>query len=163
RVAAHAFALDHRLMKKLLITDFDNTLYDWVSYFAPSFDAMSSALAEITGISKDALLDEFKSVHQRLGTSEQPFAALALSSIRARFEGLDRYELLRTIDPALHAFNVTRQSTLQLYPGVLDALATLRSRGVRVVGHTEAHEINARYRLHRLKIEEFFERLYVLD
>ena len=34
-------------MKKLLITDLDNTLYDWVSFYAQSFSAMFDKLVEI--------------------------------------------------------------------------------------------------------------------
>jgi FMN phosphatase YigB (HAD superfamily) len=37
---------------KLLVTDLDNTLYDWVTFFAQSFDAMVAKLIEMTGIDR---------------------------------------------------------------------------------------------------------------
>ena len=40
-------------MKKLLITDLDDTLYDWLGYFIPSFYGMVDEIASITKINKD--------------------------------------------------------------------------------------------------------------
>lgn len=148
---------------KLLITDLDNTLYDWVTFFARAFDAMTRALEPIVGVSREQLLDEFKTVHQRYGNSEQPFAVLELPSVQARFHTKDRTELKIAVDAALHAFNSERKRTLALYPSVQNTLQTIRRRGVRIVGHTEAIAVNAVYRLRCLKVDEFFAHLYVLD
>ena len=38
-----------------LITDLDNTLYDWVTYFSTSFTAMIEALVPIINIDKEQL------------------------------------------------------------------------------------------------------------
>jgi phosphoglycolate phosphatase len=46
-------------MKKLLITDLDNTLYDWVSFYAQSFTAMLDELVVILGVPANVLIDEF--------------------------------------------------------------------------------------------------------
>lgn len=59
-------------MKKLLITDLDDTLYDWLGYFIPSFYGMVDEIASITKINKDVLLKEFKSIHQSYGSVEYP-------------------------------------------------------------------------------------------
>src|SRR5215467_7693192 len=97
-------------MRKLLITDLDNTLYDWVTFFSASFRSM---VAELT-------------------------ALLELPSLQGRFADLSRDELLKKVDPALHCFNSTRKRTLALYPGAAEALAELKRAGVKIVGHTEA-------------------------
>jgi FMN phosphatase YigB (HAD superfamily) len=44
----------------LVITDLDNTLYDWVTFFAQSFQAMAAELEPILELPADAILDEFK-------------------------------------------------------------------------------------------------------
>lgn len=55
---------------ELSVTDLDNTLYDWVTFFASSFYAMVSRAAEILGTPVEMLLDECRRVHQCYGDSE---------------------------------------------------------------------------------------------
>lgn len=150
-------------MTQLLITDLDNTLYDWVTFFARSFTAMVDSLVEDLEFGREELLDEFRTIHQGLGDSEQPFAVLELPCIRARFGSLDRLALKRCLDGPLHAFNSERNRTLKLYASVGETLAALQDSGVLIVGHTEAVKANAYYRLAKLGIVERFRRLYVLD
>jgi phosphoglycolate phosphatase len=147
---------------KLLITDLDNTLYDWVGFYAPAFDAMADALVEHLGVPKEQLLDEFKTAHQGYANSEQPFAVLELPSVQERYSQLSRAERAVELDSVLHAFNSVRRKHLALYPGVEDTLRSLRSRGIIVVGHTEAIVENAYYRLSHLGIADYFTRLYAL-
>lgn len=148
---------------RLLITDLDNTLYDWVTFFAHAFEAMAGRLVEILGVEEEALLDEFQALHQSYGTSEQPFTALDLPCVRREFGDLPRRQLIEKLDPAFHAFNVERKKHLRLYDSVAATLEELRRRGVRVVGHTESIAANAVYRLQMLGIAHHFEHLYVLD
>jgi phosphoglycolate phosphatase-like HAD superfamily hydrolase len=147
---------------KLLITDLDNTLYDWVGFYASAFDAMADALVEHLGVPKEQLLDEFQTAHQGYGNSEQPFAVLELPSVHERYPQLSRAERAAELDSVLHAFNSARRKHLVLYPGVGDTLRSLRSRGIVVVGHTEAIVENAYYRVSSLGIAEYFTRLYAL-
>ena len=80
-------------MHKLLITDLDDTLYDWSGFFVPAFYAMAEEIAGITGIAMDQLLHEYREVHQSLGTVEFPYATLRLPSIRACFTGMETAQM----------------------------------------------------------------------
>jgi phosphoglycolate phosphatase len=151
------------MRKKLLITDLDNTLYDWVSFFTPSFRSMVEELTTLLDVPEATLLTEFKVVHQRYGNSEQPFAVLELPSLKRKLVGLSRQKILEKIDPALHCFNSRRKQTLALYEGVSETLAELQSSGVKIVGHTEAILANAYWRMRSLSIDRFFSRLYTLE
>ena len=146
--------------RRLLITDLDNTLYDWVGFFAPAFRAMVDELALVLGVEDDRLLEEFKSVHQRLGSLEQPFAIFEIESVKRRYPGASPAELAKALDRPLHRFNSIRKQHLRLYPGVARSLWRLSEAGVRLVGHTEASAANAYYRLSRLGIAEHFAHLY---
>lgn len=148
---------------KLLITDLDNTLYDWVTYFATSFGAMVRELTRVLPVGEAQLLSEFKAVHRRYGNSEQPFAVFELESVCEKFGGASRAELLRALDGPLSAFRAARERHLRLYPGVRETLRALRERGVLVVGHTEAIAVNAFYRLNKLGVIEFFHHIYALE
>ena len=151
----------HRI--KLVITDLDNTLYDWVTFFAQSFRDMAAELGPILDLPADAILDEFKSVHQRHGNSEHPFAVLELPTVQERFRGATREELLVLLAGPLKAFNSTRKKTLRLYDGVRETLAELQCRNIGLVAHTEAVPANSYYRLERLDIASFFSHLYSLE
>jgi phosphoglycolate phosphatase len=147
---------------RLLVTDLDNTLYDWVGSFAPSFRAMARELAVLLDVDEARLYREFKSVHCRHHNSEHPFAAFELPSVRRSFPRATPAELLAHLRGPLAAFDRMRIDTLRLYDGVADTLATLGARGVRVVGHTEAIGVTARQRLRLLGIEAHFSRVYCL-
>ena len=55
-------------MIKLLISDLDDTLYDWTGFFVPAFYAMADEIARMTGIDEKKLLNEYMAAHQRLGS-----------------------------------------------------------------------------------------------
>lgn len=147
---------------KLIITDLDNTLYDWVSFFANSFSAMIDELIPILDVEREELLDQFKRVHQSYHNSEQPFAVLELPCVQERFRGREASAVLDHLSPALRAFNAVRDECLQLYPGVLSTLQQLTKAGLLVVGHTESIAVNAFFRLRKLEIWQYLDRLYAL-
>ncbi len=148
---------------RLLITDLDNTLYDWVTYFARAFDAMVRRLVTQLGVPRERLLDEFHALHQRYGSPEHPFAALDLPSVRERFPTLGRAALAERLAPSLAAFGGVRKKHLRLYEGVEPALRRLGEAGIPVVAHTEAVAVNAWDRLQWLGIGDCFTRLYALE
>lgn len=147
---------------RLLVTDLDNTLYDWVSYFAVSFYAMVDELVAILDISRDQLLDEFQAIHRRYGNSEHPFAVLELETVQRRYAGRSREDVLAELRTATRAFNAARAEHLRLYEGVAETLAELKEEGVIVVAHTEAIVENAFFRLETLGVRETIRRLYAL-
>ncbi len=150
-------------MKRLLITDLDNTLYDWVTYFARSLQAMVDELVVLLDADKERILDEIQANNRQLGTVEQPFSVFDLPLVRRRFGDATPGELKADLDSALHAFNSERRRTLHLYAGVSETLERISDAGVVIVGHTEASLANAYYRLLRLGVVPFIRRLYVLE
>lgn len=149
--------------KKLLITDLDNTLYDWVTFFTCSFRGMVEELTKLLNVNEEELLNEFRAVHQKYGNSEQPFALLELPSVLRAYPGLSRGEIMQKLDPALHRFNSIRKRTLSLYPNSAETFEYLTGKGVTVVGHTEAILANAYWRIRSLGIDRYFTRLYTLE
>src|SRR4051812_24324474 len=101
--------------RRLLVCDLDNTLYDWVSYFVPSFYAMVDRVVEITGCDRKKLLDDFRTVHQKHHDSEQPFALLETETIARMFAGVKWDDVVSKLDPAFHAFNSGRKQNLRLH------------------------------------------------
>src|SRR6185436_12860321 len=90
---------------QLLITDLDNTLYDWYTAFIPAFYAMVDEAASLVGIDKEQLLDELKAVHIRHHNSERPFAILETPSVERRFPKATPTERRKYLDPAFKKFS----------------------------------------------------------
>lgn len=147
---------------KLLITDLDNTLYDWVSFYSASFIAMVDAISFETGINKKTLLDEYKIIHRKYKNTEQPFATLDIPSIQKHYGCSNRTELNKKLGYAFEAFSNKRSETLKLYDGVEETLKELKSNGVVIVGHTESFEYNSMYRLNKLGVIPYFKQVYTL-
>jgi FMN phosphatase YigB (HAD superfamily) len=148
---------------KLLICDLDNTLYDWVAFFVPAFYAMVAEAATILACDREELLDDLQSVHRKYHDAEHPFALLETSIVGTRLQNLELSERRRLLDPAFKAFNSTRKKNLTLYPGVREALSTLRDRGVRLVAHSESRVYGVLFRMKFLELTDYFERIYCIE
>jgi FMN phosphatase YigB (HAD superfamily) len=144
----------------LFITDLDNTIYDWLAAFVPSFYAMVGEAAPLLGVDEQELLDDLQAVHRRHGDSEHPFALLETAAMQKRFGATSQSEGVQILDSAFHAFNRVRKQNLKLYEGVYDTLAKLFRRGVPIVAYTDARVINSLFRLNGLDVKRFFARLY---
>lgn len=146
---------------KLVITDLDNTIYNWVDYYAASFRAMLDELVRTTGIEESRLKASFKRVHQRHRTSEYAFAIEELDVLADRDRGLSVSERIAKYQRAIHAFRRKRKETLKVYAGVVEALGNLRKSGRKIVAHTDAMMFYAVYRLQiQLGIAELFDGLF---
>ena len=148
-------------MKKLLVTDLDDTLYGWIDFFVPAFYAMAEEVANITGIDKAQLLCEYKERHQFYRSVEFPYVTLTLPSVVKKYRGCTQEEIKEILNEAFHRFNSVRKRELKLFPNVAETLKELHDRGVTIIGYTESSQENGFYRLGRLGIEEYFKFVYV--
>ena len=146
--------------KRLLVCDLDNTLYDWVGYFVPSFYAMVDAAVMIMGCDKEQLLNDFRKIHQSHGDSEHPFALLETDTVKQYFRNASADSAIAALDPAFHAFNSARITNLKLHPYVLETLQSLEASGVKLVAHTESKLYGVVDRLNRLDLFRFFAKVY---
>jgi len=145
---------------KLLICDFDNTLYDWVEYYVDSFYSMVEVALPIVGCDRETLLDDIRSIHRKYHDSEHPFSLLEAACVKQRFPNLSREERAAALDPAFHAFNRSRINSLKLFPLVKDTLASIQRSGIKIVGHTEAKYLSVVDRVGRLELTNYFEKIY---
>jgi phosphoglycolate phosphatase len=97
--------------KSVLITDLDNTLFDWVHLWHSCFAAMLEKIIEISGVPETVLKSEIKAVHQKHGTSEYSFLVEELPCLLERFPGQD---LTKVFAPAFAAYREQRRKELRL-------------------------------------------------
>ncbi|URK19698.1 HAD hydrolase-like protein [Thalassospira sp. GO-4] len=141
----------------VLITDLDNTLFDWVDVWHASFQAMVEEISRISDIGLDELLPEIKEVHKKHGTSEYAFLIEELQCLRKKFPDQN---LLEVFAPAINAFREKRREHLKLYDGVKETLIELKKRGVLIVGYTESKAFYSNYRMRKLELDGLVDYLY---
>jgi FMN phosphatase YigB (HAD superfamily) len=141
----------------VLVTDMDNTLFDWLAMWHAAFGAMLDRLVADSGVPRETLEREIYAIHQAHGTTEYAFAIQALPSLRARHPGAD---LPARYAAAIEAYRAARRASLRLYPGVLDTLRAVRAAGARVIAYTESRAYYAAYRVRALGLDGVLDHLY---
>ncbi len=143
----------------VLITDLDNTLFDWMEVWYRSFSAMLKKVATISGIAPHVLEGEIKAVHERHGTSEYAFLIEELPSLQQLHPGKD---LTQVYAEAIADFRAARREALAsaLYPGVIETLGRIRTTGCLLVGYTESLEFYSIYRMRHLGLDQLLGYLY---
>jgi FMN phosphatase YigB (HAD superfamily) len=144
-------------VRSVLITDVDNTLFDWVGIWHAAFSVMLAELLRLSGLDEAVLLPEIRKVHQRVGTSEYAFLIGELEVLRGPAGDtpvLDFYA------PAIDAFRVARRQSLEFYPGVLDTLEELARRRTLLICYTESLAYYSEYRFRKLGLDRLIDYLY---
>lgn len=145
---------------RALILDLDNTLYDWVAYFVPAVQAMVTVAARLIDVTEEELRRDLQLVHRGHGNTEHPFALIETAAVERRLPGMSPRERHARLLPAFAAFNEIRRNHLRLYPGVEGTLRAVKSTGCRIVGHTEAKDVNISSRARTLGLDAMLEAVY---
>ena len=142
---------------QVVITDLDNTLYDWFHFWYHAFGTMLDRLVGESGVPREVLVREIKEVHERYQTVEYVFLLQELPSLRRKHPGMDLVEIYGEV---IHAYRRARKEHLKLYPGVLETLQALRSEGVLLVGYTESTSFHSSSRVRALGLDGVLDELY---
>ncbi len=142
---------------KTVITDLDNTLFDWVGIWHASFEALLKNLVKISGISEETLKKEIKAIHQKHGTSEYTFLIEEIPSLQKLHPNED---LSVIYDEAIHAYRSARKKILSLYPKVEETLKILKQSNVLIVGYTESMAFYTNLRVRSLNLDGALDFLY---
>lgn len=142
--------------RTVLITDVDNTLFDWVDFWGQSFGAMMRTIAKTEKIDPSVLFEEVKQVHRTHGTSEYAFMLEELPYIK-NLDPVRQYKLIREGN---EAFSNARDANLRLYKGVIETLKSLKSKGIYIVAYTESYSRYTGLRFNLLGLDGLIDVLY---
>ncbi|MEU6111561.1 HAD family hydrolase [Streptomyces albidoflavus] len=141
----------------LIVTDLDNTLWDWVDSWHASFSAMLCRLSELSDVPQEQLEREIRVVHRRRGTTEYSYLLNELPSL---LEINPCREPAEVYDEAIHVLNSERKRRTVLYPGVKEALKELKKRNVPVVAYTESVSYWSEWRVRHTGLDGLIEVMY---
>ena len=145
--------------RKAVFLDLDNTLYDWVAYFAPALRGMCRSLSEMTGVSSNTLFEELKAVFSKHGTVEYSFALQELPSLIAMHPSESGADLVARYRPAIDVFQHRRRAYLRPSPGVRSGIEMLHQAGYEVFGITDSRQFQAENRLRQLRLDRLLDGL----
>lgn len=141
-----------------VITDLDNTIWDWFSMWYESFNPYLNRISKEFDIDLDVLKEDFKRIHQKYGSTEASYIYSELESItndkKLLFENSENGKSI------IHEYNHLKKNRLGVYDGVLDTLKVLKSKGVLIIGFTESLSFFTKYRLKQLQLDGFFDVIY---
>ena len=147
---------------RAVVTDMDGTLYSWVDYIVPALEAMVRSLEETTGMPRIRIVQSLKEVYEKYGTNEYAFAIQESQIFQEFSYDFDSFNAL-VIWPARRAFSEARRRYLRPYRGVIEGLAGIADRGVKIVALTDAPRGPAERRLKQLELDTRFDALYALE
>lgn len=136
----------------VILADLDNTIYNWVDYFAPCFRAMVHAISAKTGIDESVIVGQFQKVFARYGSVEYPFSVQRLDICQSMSQ--ERVNVLA--QAARVAFGQTRRKRLVVYPGVRETLLWARANNIAVIAVSNAPWYLGWRRLWRLGLKGLF-------
>jgi phosphoglycolate phosphatase-like HAD superfamily hydrolase len=142
----------------LLVTDLDNTLWDWVEIWYRSFSALLDGIVRISGIPQEELEPEIRRIHQLRGTAEYSYLIGELPPLR-RKHGADA-DLQLIYKDAIDAARTGRNEALRLYPGVGETLARIHDAGTTIAGYTESLAFHTSARVKKLGLDGILDYLY---
>ncbi len=142
---------------RVLITDLDNTLWDWFGAWFKSFDAMLERLTALSGVPRSELEAEIRDIHRLRHTTEYSNLVNEIPALVSAARGEDPS---RFFHEALHVLRSTRRAETRLYPAVLETLRMLRERGIRVIAYTESVAYWTEWRIKYTGLDGMLDVLY---
>jgi FMN phosphatase YigB (HAD superfamily) len=143
-------------MKKevsVVITDLDNTLFDWLDTWYRTFSCLLAVLVEESGVPQATLEKEIHSVFQKYGTTEYSFLLQEIPSLRKLHPDED---LVKNYNQIMMAYRMQREK-IKLYPTVNETLFALKKIGCRLVAFTESQKNFTMMRMNASGIDRFFD------
>ncbi len=141
------------MKKVVLITDLDNTIYNFMDYFAPTFRGMVHALSSKLNVEEEVLIDQFKTIFKKYNSIEYPFSVQELPINKNKSDE----EIAEIIKVARGAYNRVRNKNFEPYPYVKETLNYLHKSGVLIIAVTNAPYFHALMRLKALRIDQHYD------
>jgi FMN phosphatase YigB (HAD superfamily) len=149
---------------KLIVTDIDNTVFDWVTYYTTAFSALLDHISKKIEVEWGQLAAEAKVVFAHHQSIEYPFLAQELPAVTKHYRDDIDAMLSELVAPARDVFLDQGRPLLRPYDGVIETFEALRSRfpEIPIVALTDAPRYVAMWKLNKLGLLPFFDAVYGL-
>ncbi len=149
---------------QLVVTDIDNTVFDWVNYYVASFNALLDTVAGVIGSTREVLAAEAKDVFTTHGSIEYPFLIQELKSVNEFYGNKIDAMLNEAVFKGREAFMKEAAQVLKPYQDVHRTLSEIKRHypDLPIIALTDAPRYVAMWKLNKLGLLEFFHAVYGL-
>lgn len=144
-----------------VVWDGDNTLWDWMGYAVPAYEAMCEEIARIAGTDFKTTAAAMKAYYSSKGTLEDTRLIQGLEAA-GFFSQVQNFDGETTITRVHGIFSRVRRANLHLYDGIEEPLRHIRERGMRQVLLTDAPLPQARARIRHANLHVFFDEIHAM-
>lgn len=144
-----------------VVWDGDNTLWDWMKYAVPAYEAMCSEIAGIAGKSEEETAEAMKAFYTEKGTLEDAGLMQGLSAV-GFFEGVEGFDLRGAVLRVQRVFSKVRTDNLEVYEGIRETLEKIKALGVWQIILTDAPLIQVNGRLAHTGLYQYFSGIYAM-
>lgn len=147
---------------KLVVTDVDGTLASFWDYFVPALRDFLRDLSIRLEKPVPELAEDIGRVIDRRGTHEYPWLLEETGFAWAHYAKKPDQFITEFVEPFWAALDANRAKYLRPYPEVLNTLAELKNRGIKVVALSDAPDYMARIRNKQI-FDGLLDAIYALE
>ena len=150
-----------RTAPHLLVLDIDNTLFDWLPYYADSNTAVLKTLAELIAVPFPQLVEEFKQLMEHFDCNN----SFVLPQLPSLAQMPTRPDSAVIYQQCTAVFLQKANAALTPYPGVETTLSTIKRYRphIKIVALTDSPALEAVWKITRLGLDPYFDGVYGLS
>jgi phosphoglycolate phosphatase len=141
----------------VIITDIDNTLFDWFEFWYYPFKEMLEDISKKSGIDEDILKSEIRVIFQKYKTTEYPFLIQEIESLKKKYQNNNFVQSYKDI---IDNFKQNRKKYLKLYHAVYETLSEISKKGTLLIGFTESMAFYTTMRIKCLELDGILNYVY---
>lgn len=141
--------------------DGDNTMWVWLEYAVPAYEAMSQKIAELTGKPEPKVAAAMKQFYTAMGTMEHEGLIQWLNK-DGFFKDVKGYDMSNMIIEAQKAFSKARHDHLHVFRGIQKIVKEFAKRNITNSLLTDAPVNQGRARLKRSRMVKHFKRIIAM-
>ncbi|PIR55244.1 hypothetical protein COU74_02475 [Candidatus Peregrinibacteria bacterium CG10_big_fil_rev_8_21_14_0_10_36_19] len=146
---------------KCVVWDGDNTIWGWLEYAVPAYEAMCREIGIIAGKSFEETAEAMKEVYTKAGTLE--YEGLIQDLVTTGFfSSVEGFNIDSTIRRVQKSFSDVRRENLHVYPGVSAVMREIHNRGIKQIMLTDAPGGQADARLRRSRLGSYMDEVFAM-
>ncbi len=102
---------------EMVIYDGDNTIWDWLAYATPAYEAMAKCISEETGIPEDDIIKAMQDFYVSANSIENEGLVQGLEAMQI-FDKVKNYDRTELIRKAQKTYSDVRRANMHVYPGI---------------------------------------------
>ncbi len=145
----------------IVLWDGDNTIWDWMQYAVPAYEAMCREISTIAGRSFEETADAMKEFYSFHGTLEHEGLVQGLGA-SGFFHNVVNFDQEQTILRVQKLFATVRRQNLHVYPGISKVMREFHLEGTIQHILTDAPARQALARLSHSKLSSYINTVFAM-